>query len=109
SSASNARRSSPRTQGRAPRRRRPRRRRRRGAEMPGQALWAYCVVGADDVAGLPALDGVEAGSRGEAIVDGDLAALVSAVPRPDYDDESLREHLNDLTWVERTARAHERV
>src|SRR5213079_1344645 len=40
---------------------------------------------------------------------GDLAALVSRVPLADYDDEQLREHLNDIEWVERTARAHEVV
>ena len=39
--------------------------------------------------------------------DGDLAALVSRVPLTDFGDERLREHLNDLDWVERTARAHE--
>src|SRR5436190_16294431 len=28
---------------------------------------------------------------------------------PQYDDDRLREHLEDLGWVERTARAHEAV
>jgi hypothetical protein len=31
------------------------------------------------------------------------------VPLADYDDERLRDHLNDIDWVERTARAHEDV
>jgi hypothetical protein len=42
-------------------------------------------------------------------VRGDLAALVSEVPLTDYDDDRIREHLNDLAWVERTARLHEAV
>jgi hypothetical protein len=35
--------------------------------------------------------------------------LVSAVPLSEYSDDRLREHLNDIEWVERVARAHERV
>ena len=40
---------------------------------------------------------------------GELVALVSAVPLSEYSDDRLREHLNDIEWVERVARAHERV
>ena len=36
-----------------------------------------------------------------------LAALVSAVPRAEFDAEPLRRNLNDLAWLERVARAHE--
>jgi hypothetical protein len=42
-------------------------------------------------------------------VEGGLAALVSRVPLAEYDDDRLREHLEDIDWVERTARAHEGV
>ena len=74
------------------------------------ALWAYCVLDAREAAELPdGLEGVAAGSTVARIVEGDLAALVSPVPLSDYDDERLREHLNDIEWVERTARAHEDV
>jgi gas vesicle protein GvpL/GvpF len=79
------------------------------AAPDGQVLWAYCVISAADVPALPDIRGVERGSLVECVVDGNLAALVSEVPLADYDDEHLREHLNDIDWVERTARAHEDV
>jgi hypothetical protein len=75
--------------------------------IAGEALWAYCVL--DARAELPdELEGVE-GAAVLRIVERDLAALVSLVPLADFDDERLREHLNDIEWVERTARAHEDV
>ena len=40
---------------------------------------------------------------------GDLEAVVSAVPAADFEAAPLRAHLEDLGWLERTARAHERV
>jgi gas vesicle protein GvpL/GvpF len=75
----------------------------------GHVLWAYCVLSAADAPALPDIRGIERGSVVECIVEGDLAVLVSEVPIADYDDERLREHLNDIDWVERTARAHEDV
>jgi hypothetical protein len=68
------------------------------------------VVRTADADVLPReLRGVEPGARVEILREGDLAALVSPVPRGEYADERLREHLNDIEWVERTARAHEHV
>jgi len=75
-----------------------------------QIWWTYCVLSADDVERVPALlEGVEPGTEVEAVREGALAALVSAVPAAEYDDLRLREHLEDLGWVERTARRHEAV
>ncbi len=34
-----------------------------------------------------------------------LAAVASQVPLEEFDEERLREHLADMTWVEATARA----
>lgn len=76
---------------------------------PNHAWWAYGVLRADDADNVPPLEGVEPGSSVDYVVEGDLAALVSAVPADDYDDVHLREHLEDLEWVERTARRHEAV
>lgn len=75
----------------------------------GHVLWAYCVLSAADASALPDIRGIEGGSVVECVIDDDLAVLVSEVPAADYDDERLREHLNDIDWVERTARAHEDV
>jgi hypothetical protein len=38
-----------------------------------------------------------------------LAAVASQVSLAEFGEETLRESLNDLEWLERTARAHERV
>jgi hypothetical protein len=76
----------------------------------GHAIWLYGVVRSADADVLPPdLAGVEPGARVEILREGDLAALVSSVPHDEYADELLREHLNDIEWVERTARAHEHV
>jgi Gas vesicle synthesis protein GvpL/GvpF len=76
----------------------------------GSVLWAYCVLAAGDAGSLPTIvEGIEPGSAVEAVADGDLAVLVSEAPLSDYGDDRLREHLNDIDWVERTARAHEAV
>ncbi len=76
----------------------------------GSGWWVYGVVAAGDAADVPhGIEGVEPSTAIEVIEHGDLAALVSPVPLDEYGDERLREHLNDLDWVERTARAHEAV
>lgn len=43
------------------------------------------------------------------VVEGDVAAVVSQVPLSAFGEQKLRESLNDADWLERTARAHERV
>lgn len=76
----------------------------------GQAWWAYCVLSADDAASAaPQLQGIEPGTEVEVVSEGGIAALVSPVPLAEYGDQRLREHLEDIEWVERTARAHEAV
>jgi len=79
-----------------------------GADDTGDAWWVYCVVGGE---GAPELTGDLTGIEGpvEAVVAGELAALVSRVPLAEYGDEQLRRHLEDIVWLERTARAHEAV
>lgn len=74
----------------------------------GDAWWAYCIVADPNAAPLGA-PGVEREREVELVAEGELVALVSAVPLSEYSDERLREHLNDIEWVERVARAHERV
>lgn len=74
----------------------------------GDVLWAYCVAADLNAAPLGA-PGVEPDREVEVVQQGELLAVVSAVPLSEYSDERLREHLNDIEWVERVARAHERV
>ena len=91
---------------------RERSRRARADRTPaGDAWWTYCVLEASaaESLGVAELDGIEPGTAVEAVREGPLAGLVSRVPLAEYDDERLREHLNDIDWVERAARAHEAV
>jgi hypothetical protein len=75
-----------------------------------RAWWTYGVLSASDAGKLESVvEGIEPGSSVELVSEGELAAMVSAVPADDYDDARLREHLEDLEWVERTARRHEAV
>ena len=74
----------------------------------GDAWWAYCIA-ADPSAAPVGAPGVEPEREVELVQEGELVALVSAVPLSEYSDDRLREHLNDIEWVERVARAHERV
>lgn len=75
----------------------------------GEALWAYCVTRADAVIGErpAAVDPTRAGV--EPIVRGGLAVHVGRVGLESFGAEPLRENLNDFTWLERVARAHEAV
>src|SRR5690242_1591835 len=71
-------------------------------------LWAYGVVRAG--AELPPLTTAVAGEHPvERVAHGNLAMLVSRVPRAEFGEEPLHRHLNDLAWLERVARAHEAV
>ncbi len=76
----------------------------------GRLWWTYCVLRTSDVPkAVNGLEGIEPGSSVETVCDGDLAALISPVPLAEYGDQRLREHLEDLAWVERIARRHENV
>lgn len=82
----------------------------RSQDGAGTAWWAYCVVNAQQAGELAAgLRGVDPGSPVEVVDEGELAVLASRVPLTEYGDERLREHLEDIAWLERTARAHEAV
>lgn len=76
-----------------------------------QALgwYVYCVVSGERLAGFADLDGVTPGRRVVEIPHLDIAVLASAVPLAEYAEERLRENLNDVGWLEETARAHEGV
>ncbi|AGP58910.1 GvpL/GvpF family gas vesicle protein [Streptomyces rapamycinicus] len=78
--------------------------------------YAYAVVrdtGAPEAAldALTALEGVTgvADESVYAVRHLGLAVLAGAVPAEDYDEGSLRERLEDMAWLEKMARAHQRV
>jgi len=75
--------------------------------MTDELLWAYGVVAAG--AAPPAdLVGV-AGGKVAPVAAANLIALAGPVPRADFAADPLRDHLNELPWLERVAREHEAV
>ncbi|NSC20812.1 GvpL/GvpF family gas vesicle protein [Streptomyces albus subsp. chlorinus] len=76
--------------------------------MTGELRYVYAVT-APLHASLPAdLRGV-AGSVPYLVEHAGLAAVAGRVPEADFAEEPLRAHLEDLGWLEETARAHQRV
>jgi hypothetical protein len=74
----------------------------------GELLWAYCVL-RDGDDHTPDLPGVDARGDLQRVSAGGLSVVVSRVPRSEFGTEPLRRNLNDMAWLERTARAHEAV
>jgi hypothetical protein len=75
------------------------------APPPAAAWYVYGVVLAE-----ARQEGTGVASRPvEVVAEGDVAALVSAVPADEFGEAPLRENLNNRAWLERTAREHEDV
>jgi Gas vesicle synthesis protein GvpL/GvpF len=75
------------------------------------AIYVYGIASADAgelVGTLASVAGVGA-SPPYAIERDGLIALASDVPLAEFDEERLRENLNDVEWLEQTARGHELV
>ncbi|WP_329259804.1 GvpL/GvpF family gas vesicle protein [Actinoallomurus sp. NBC_01490] len=72
------------------------------------AVYLYGVTRGLDPAVLGDSPGV-AGAPVRGVVTGDLTALVSTVRLDEYGEEALRANLEDLAWIEATARAHHAV
>jgi hypothetical protein len=76
---------------------------------PGELGWyAYGVVRAETADGFR-LSGVHPGHPVTMVREGALAAVASQIPLEEFGESRLREHLEDMGWVEATARAHEAV
>jgi len=73
------------------------------------AVWLYAVVPAGGpAAGDVGVTGV-AGEPVRLVTEGGLAAVVGSVPLSDFAAGPLKEHLEDLRWLEGAARAHHGV
>lgn len=74
---------------------------------PAVNTWIYAIVPADRPL-PPGLAGV-ADEAPHAIAGPDLEAVAGTVPRADFDDAPLQDHLEDPAWLERAVRAHHEV
>lgn len=77
-------------------------------DRAGEAVYLYAIARGLDRTGLGEVAGI-AGAPVRTVAAGDLTALVSTVRLADYGEEGLRANLEDLTFLEATARAHHHV
>ena len=75
----------------------------------GDGVYVFCVASEATAERAVGIAGIAAGTTVEAVRHHGLAALVAPVPLAEFGDETLKENLNDLAWLEATARGHERV
>jgi Gas vesicle synthesis protein GvpL/GvpF len=72
------------------------------------SVWIYAVT--DDAA--PAFTGGQIGVGGDVVrpvIAAGLTAIIGSVARSEFGEAALRQNLEDLEWLERTARAHHEV
>jgi Gas vesicle synthesis protein GvpL/GvpF len=74
---------------------------------PALGCYVYCVV--QQRPSIEGVTGVDPGFGVEVVTAGGLVALVSRVRLDEFGAEPLKRNLEDLAWVERTARAHDAV
>jgi hypothetical protein len=74
----------------------------------GPAWYVYGVINAATGPEEP-LSGVDASRPVQILTEGSVAAAVSEVALEEFGEARLRDHLRDMSWVERVARAHETV
>lgn len=76
--------------------------------MEAYGVWVYAVADRAATAALGQLSGVGGGPV-RAVEGAGLIALAEDVPLAEFGEQALRRNLEDLGWLEATARAHHRV
>jgi hypothetical protein len=76
--------------------------------MIGLPAYVYAIVDADRGRELPPVPGID-GAPLAAVLGEGIAAVVSEVDPTEFSTESLQRNLEDIGWLERTARAHHGV
>ncbi|HUG55556.1 MAG TPA: GvpL/GvpF family gas vesicle protein [Candidatus Limnocylindrales bacterium] len=71
-------------------------------------LYLYAIVPAEDAASLGSARGIDGGSV-RAVVEGQLAGVVGAVPSSDFEAEPLNENVRSADWLRPRAAAHQEV
>ena len=81
--------------------------------QPETGCYAYCVIPGpgpgSEVLSLTGLRGVDPGFEVHVLREEDLSAVVSEVRLVEFGAEALKRNLEDLSWLERTARTHDAV
>jgi hypothetical protein len=75
----------------------------------GLGCYVYCVIGADERPPLDGLRGVDPAFGVELLTHGRLSVVLSPVSLDEFGAEPLKRNLEDMGWLERTARAHQAV
>ena len=76
---------------------------------PAAGRYVYCVIPAGSRPPLDGVAGVGPGAGVEVVEHQGVGALCSRVSLDEFGAEALERNLEDLDWLERTARAHEAV
>lgn len=76
--------------------------------MSGSGTYLYAITRPVDPSELTGVLGV-GGVPVHAVQDGEFACIVSDVSLDEFGEEALHRNLDDLTWLERTAREHDAV
>ncbi len=71
--------------------------------------YVYCVIEAGERPPLEDLQAVDPQFAVELLTHGRLSAVVSPVSLDEFGAEALKRNLEDMSWLERTARAHQSV
>jgi len=74
-----------------------------------RAWYVYCVVRESADLSLSGLTGVDPGSHVATVTYKGLRAVISHVPLEEVGAEGLKRNLEDLEWLERTARLHDAI
>jgi hypothetical protein len=75
----------------------------------GLGCYLYCVIGADERPPLDRVRGVDPAFGVELLAHGRLSVVLSPVSLDEFGAEPLKRNLEDMGWLERTARAHQAV
>lgn len=73
------------------------------------AWYVYCIGPAGELPPLDGLAGVDSSFEIRCVTEEGLSAVVSRVQARDFAADALKEKLEDLAWLERTARRHDAV
>ncbi len=76
--------------------------------MTDQVVYVYAITRDPAPDALGKVDGVD-GAPVRTIVSDDLAAVVSSVDAEEFGEHGLRRNLEDIRWLEKTVRGHNRV